>query len=73
MTAAGLTYTQTVNTLIISKEICSVFFGSRCYTQTLFSISSDEEDKSSLYGQTEVDGTEVDGSDKPAESRIRNL
>ncbi|CAK6974310.1 RILP-like protein 1 isoform X2 [Scomber scombrus] len=35
--------------------------------------SSDEEDKSSLYGQTEVDGTEVDGSDKPAESRIRNL
>lgn len=35
--------------------------------------SSDEEEKSSLDGQTEVDGTEVDGADKPAESRIRNL
>lgn len=35
--------------------------------------SSDEEDRSSLYGQTEVDGTEVDGPDKPSESRIRNL
>ncbi|XP_042269372.1 RILP-like protein 1 isoform X2 [Thunnus thynnus] len=35
--------------------------------------SSDEEDKSPLFGQTEVDGTEVDSSDKPAESRIRNL
>ncbi|XP_070827237.1 RILP-like protein 1 [Chaetodon trifascialis] len=30
--------------------------------------SSDEEERSSLFGQTEVDGT-----DKPAESRIRNL
>uniref|UniRef100_A0AAX7UIP6 RILP-like protein 2 n=1 Tax=Astatotilapia calliptera TaxID=8154 RepID=A0AAX7UIP6_ASTCA len=30
--------------------------------------SSDEEDRSSLFGQTEVDGTV-----KPAESRIRNL
>ncbi|XP_022066453.1 RILP-like protein 1 [Acanthochromis polyacanthus] len=35
--------------------------------------SSDEEESSSLFGQTEVDGTEVDGTDKPAESRIRNL
>lgn len=35
--------------------------------------SSDEEDRSSLFGQTEVDGVEVDGTDKPAESRIRNL
>ncbi|XP_070685982.1 RILP-like protein 1 isoform X2 [Pempheris klunzingeri] len=35
--------------------------------------SSDEEERSSLFGQTEVDGTEVDGADKPAESRIRNL
>ncbi|XP_033487918.1 RILP-like protein 1 isoform X1 [Epinephelus lanceolatus] len=35
--------------------------------------SSDEEERSSLFGQTEVDGTEVDGTDKPAESRIRNL
>lgn len=35
--------------------------------------SSDEEDRTSLFGQTEVDGTEVDGADKPAESRIRNL
>ncbi|KAL3991998.1 alanine-glyoxylate transaminase / (R)-3-amino-2-methylpropionate-pyruvate transaminase [Sarotherodon galilaeus] len=35
--------------------------------------SSDEEDRSSLFGQTEVDGTEVDGTVKPAESRIRNL
>ncbi|KAM7413265.1 hypothetical protein PAMA_020581 [Pampus argenteus] len=35
--------------------------------------SSDEEDKSPLFGQTEVDGMEVNGSDKPAESRIRNL
>lgn len=37
------------------------------------SSSSDEEDRSSLFGQTEVDGTEVDGTVKPAESRIRNL
>ncbi|XP_045929704.1 rab-interacting lysosomal protein isoform X3 [Micropterus dolomieu] len=35
--------------------------------------SSDEEERSSLFGQTEVDGTEVDGSGKPVESRIRNL
>ncbi|XP_044059444.1 RILP-like protein 1 isoform X3 [Siniperca chuatsi] len=35
--------------------------------------SSDEEERTSLFGQTEVDGTEVDGTDKPAESRIRNL
>ncbi|KAE8295357.1 RILP-like protein 1 Rab-interacting lysosomal-like protein 1 [Larimichthys crocea] len=35
--------------------------------------SSDEEDRTSLFGQTEVDSTEVDGADKPAESRIRNL
>ncbi|XP_006802098.1 RILP-like protein 1 [Neolamprologus brichardi] len=35
--------------------------------------SSDEEDRSSLFGQTEVDGTEVDGTVKPAESRIRNF
>ncbi|KAM6933003.1 RILP-like protein 1 [Xenentodon cancila] len=35
--------------------------------------SSDDEEKSSLFGQTEVDGAEVDGSAKPAESRIQNL
>ncbi|XP_061576286.1 RILP-like protein 1 [Cololabis saira] len=35
--------------------------------------SSDDEEKTSLFGQTEVDGTEIDGSAKPAESRIRNL
>ncbi|KAA8594247.1 hypothetical protein FQN60_005081 [Etheostoma spectabile] len=35
--------------------------------------SSDEEERSSLFGQTEVDGTEVDGTTKPAESRIQNL
>ncbi|XP_023279861.1 RILP-like protein 1 isoform X1 [Seriola lalandi dorsalis] len=35
--------------------------------------SSDEEGSSSLFEQTEVDGTHVDGTDKPAESRIRNL
>ncbi|XP_030599412.1 RILP-like protein 1 [Archocentrus centrarchus] len=35
--------------------------------------SSDEEESSSLCGQTEVDGTEVNGTEKPAESRIRNL
>ncbi|KAM8767902.1 RILP-like protein 1 isoform 2-T2 [Acanthopagrus schlegelii] len=35
--------------------------------------SSDEEERSSLFGQTEVDGTEVDETDRPAESRIRNL
>ncbi|XP_038139950.1 RILP-like protein 1 [Cyprinodon tularosa] len=34
---------------------------------------SDEEETSSLYGQTEVDGSEVDGPTKPAESRIRSL
>lgn len=36
-------------------------------------LASDEEEKGPLFGQTEVDGTEVDGTDKPAESRIRNL
>lgn len=35
--------------------------------------SSDEEDRSSLFDQTEVDGAQVDGTDKAAESRIRNL
>ncbi|KAK5868578.1 hypothetical protein PBY51_009578 [Eleginops maclovinus] len=35
--------------------------------------SSDEEERSSLFGQTEVDGAEVENTDKPAESRIRNL
>ncbi|KAM4743396.1 rab-interacting lysosomal protein [Anableps anableps] len=34
---------------------------------------SDEEDTNSLNGQTEVDSSEVDGPNKPAESRIRNL
>lgn len=42
-------------------------------TVFFFVLASDEEDRSSLFGQTEVDGTEVDGTDKPAESRIRNL
>ncbi|XP_031716631.1 RILP-like protein 1 [Anarrhichthys ocellatus] len=37
------------------------------------SSSSDEEERCSLFRQTEVDGSEVDGTDKPAESRIRNL
>uniref|UniRef100_A0A4W6DN19 Rab interacting lysosomal protein n=1 Tax=Lates calcarifer TaxID=8187 RepID=A0A4W6DN19_LATCA len=35
--------------------------------------SSDEEERSSLFGQTEVDGTTADETDKPAESRIQNL
>ncbi|GAA6225013.1 RILP-like protein 1 [Lates japonicus] len=35
--------------------------------------SSDEEERSSLFGQTEVDGATADETDKPAESRIRNL
>lgn len=37
--------------------------------------SSDEEDRMSLFGHTEVDGRRVDdgGGDKPAESRIRSL
>lgn len=39
----------------------------------MFLFYSDEEGRSSPFGQTEVDGTEVDGTDKPAESRIRNL
>lgn len=34
---------------------------------------SDEEERSSLFGQTEVDGTTADETDKPAESRIQNL
>lgn len=36
-------------------------------------VFSDEEETSSLYGQTEADGSEVDGPTKPAESRIRSL
>ncbi|KAM8905535.1 RILP-like protein 1 isoform 2-T2 [Spinachia spinachia] len=35
--------------------------------------SSDEEERASLFGSTRVNGSEVDGADKPAESRIRNL
>ncbi|AWO99073.1 putative rab-interacting lysosomal protein [Scophthalmus maximus] len=35
--------------------------------------SSDEEERSSLFGQTEVDGAQEDNTDKPTESRIRNL
>ncbi|XP_041665495.1 RILP-like protein 1 isoform X1 [Cheilinus undulatus] len=35
--------------------------------------SSDEDERSSLFGQTQANGTEVDGTDKPAESRIQNL
>lgn len=35
--------------------------------------SSDDEERSSLFGQSEVDGALVDDSDKPAESRIKNL
>ncbi|XP_059186889.1 RILP-like protein 1 isoform X2 [Centropristis striata] len=35
--------------------------------------SSDEEDRSSLFGQTEVDGPVANSTDKPAESRIQNL
>ncbi|KAG7225970.1 hypothetical protein INR49_018571, partial [Caranx melampygus] len=35
--------------------------------------SSDEEERSSLFEQSEVDGAQVDGTDKAAESRIRNL
>ncbi|XP_062242084.1 RILP-like protein 1 isoform X1 [Platichthys flesus] len=36
--------------------------------------SSDEEERRSLFGQTEVDGPQVDtDTDRPAESRIRNL
>lgn len=38
-----------------------------------FFLASDEEERRSLFGQTEVDGIEVDGTDKPAESHIRNL
>lgn len=34
---------------------------------------SDDEERSSLFGSSEVDSTEVDGADKPPESRIRNL
>ncbi|XP_011606749.1 rab-interacting lysosomal protein isoform X2 [Takifugu rubripes] len=34
---------------------------------------SDDEERSSLFGSSEVDSTEVDGADKPSESRIRNL
>ncbi|KAI9538551.1 hypothetical protein NQZ68_012203 [Dissostichus eleginoides] len=35
--------------------------------------SSDEEERSSLFGQTEVDGADVEDTEKPTESRIRNL
>uniref|UniRef100_A0A665UTM4 RILP-like protein 2 n=1 Tax=Echeneis naucrates TaxID=173247 RepID=A0A665UTM4_ECHNA len=35
--------------------------------------SSDEEERSSLFEQTEVDGRQIDETDKPAESRIQNL
>ncbi|KAK5904641.1 hypothetical protein CesoFtcFv8_006181 [Champsocephalus esox] len=35
--------------------------------------SSDEEERGSLFGQTEVDGADVDDTEKPTESRIRNL
>lgn len=35
--------------------------------------SSDEEERSSPFGPTEVDGTRGDGTDKPSESRIQNL
>lgn len=38
----------------------------------LFFLYSDDEERSSLFGSSEVDGTEVDGADKP-QSRIRNL
>lgn len=34
---------------------------------------SDDEERTSLFGSSEVDGAEVDGADKPSESRIRNL
>lgn len=34
---------------------------------------SDDEERSSLFGSSEVDSTEVDSVDKPSESRIRNL
>ncbi|MED6237826.1 hypothetical protein ATANTOWER_021543 [Ataeniobius toweri] len=34
---------------------------------------SDEEEASSLYGQTKVDSSEVDGPNKPAESHIQKL
>lgn len=42
-------------------------------SQYLFSSLSDDEERSSLFGQSEVDGALVDDSDKPAESRIKNL
>ncbi|XP_026153287.1 RILP-like protein 1 [Mastacembelus armatus] len=35
--------------------------------------SSDEEERRSLFGQTEVDGTQADVTDQPAVSRIQNL
>lgn len=37
------------------------------------SVSSDDEDGSSRFGRTEVDGAAVDEVDRPTESRIRNL
>lgn len=40
---------------------------------SLFGFYSDDEERSSLFGSSEVDGTEVDGVEKPSESRIRNL
>ncbi|XP_074535002.1 RILP-like protein 1 [Halichoeres trimaculatus] len=35
--------------------------------------SSDEDERGSLFGQTDANSTEVDGADKPVESRIQNL
>lgn len=46
---------------------------SRFLVVVFFFSSSDEEERSSLIEETEVDGTQVNGTDKPAESRIRNL
>eukprot|EP00064_Thunnus_orientalis_P006168 superscaffoldBa00000629_g6184 len=54
-----------------NNPVCMLLTDYYCYLLLL--LFSDEEDKSPLFGQTEVDGTEVDSSDKPAESRIRNL
>lgn len=41
-------------------------------TQVSF-FASDDEERTSLFGRTEVDGRQADGTDKPAESRIQNL
>lgn len=56
-----------------------VWFGDKGFSnpasqnQSLFVFYSDDEERSSLFGSSEVDGTEVDGADKPSDSRIRNL